>query len=72
MKATGLQYCIQCTDKRTGKVGDFIFKENEPLHSIGDSWFFDDIVEMYKHIKVMRMKTSGLGDFNLYMDFSAC
>lgn len=28
------RYCIQCKDKVSGKVGDFVYREDEPFEAI--------------------------------------
>ena len=66
MEKTHLEYCIQCTDKRTGKVGSFIFKENEHLSSIGDAWFWPDCYEMFKFMGCNGFDIKGGADFHLY------
>lgn len=38
-------YCIQCTDKQTGKRGDFYFDTNNPF--VAESPVFDSLADMF-------------------------
>ncbi len=50
-----LQYCIQCTDRLSGKVGNFVFPTSKPFEAI--SPVFDNLAELYTWIHEQGYRT---------------
>ncbi len=54
MTINSIRYCVQCTDKDSGKVGDFIV--NEIAYSQGKGFYaispiFTNLVELFQYAK---------------------
>jgi len=50
-----LRYCIQCTDKSTGKVGDFLYKTSDPFSAV--SPIFSDVGKLFRHMHTIGLTT---------------
>ena len=62
-KIEKLTYCIQCTEKITGKVGDFVYHEDNPRVAI--SPVFTDPVEFHNWLRQRGMSVGRLGEFDI-------
>jgi hypothetical protein len=57
-----LGYCIQCTDRVSGKVGDFVYPTGKPFEAI--SPVFDNVADLYAWIAAQGWETYP-GTFNI-------
>lgn len=53
-------YCVQCTDKTTGKVGDFVYSDKNPFCSI--SPVFNSLCELFSWMLVNNFKPKEYDD----------
>lgn len=63
MNATDMTYCVQCTDKTSGRVGDFLFNDSAPFIAV--SPVFSDLVELFTYMRENGLATQGYG-FKVY------
>ncbi len=57
-----LGYCIQCRDRISGKVGDFVYPTSKPFEAI--SPVFDNVADLYAWIAAQGWETYE-GTFNI-------